>query len=254
MSSNAERIFEQYMNGDWGKPKDKIRLRGQDILSEGTPIGYIHEYEDEYEFTQRIVILTLQDFKRHSSWKTHRKQLAMAANKVGFPVIFVTQLDMGFGLMYDITEDTIPAQLVKIAKYSQDEDIKTACCVTLYYDDLSTDKPSKLFSYNQLIDGEYMHAEEVVLKYIESLGIEKIRTIYSMLEPCYNCLQKAVDFKPQYIVYFQNHKVKWDTWGYIQLSNDLFAGQYKTEVNGRQYKIQYSKLHDKLIEKFYKEK
>lgn len=254
MSSNAERIFEQYMNGDWGKPNDKIRLRGQDILSEGTPIGYIHEYEDEYEFTQRIVLLTLQDFKRQRSWKTHRKQLAMAANKAGFPVVFVNQLDMGFGIDYDITEDTIPAQLIKIAKYSQDEDIKTACCVTLYYEDLGTDRPGKLFSYNQLIDGEYVHAEEVVLNYIESLGIQKIRTIYSMLEPCYNCLQKIVDFKPQYIVYFQNHKVKWDTWNYIQLSNDLFAGQYRTEVNGRPYRIEYSKLHDKLIEKFYKEK
>ena len=258
MSTNAERIFEQYMNGDWGKPNDKIRLRGQDILSEGTPIGYIHEYEDEYEFTQRIVLLTLQDFKRQRSWKTHRKQLAMAANKAGFPVVFVNQLDMGFGIDYDITEDTIPAQLVKIAKYSQDEDIKTACCVTLYYDDLSSDRPSKLYSYNQLIDGEYIHAEEVVLNYIESLRIEKIRTIYSMLEPCYNCLQKIVDFKPQYIIYFQNHKVKWDTWNYIQLSNDLFAGQYRTEVtNGNHtihFKIQYSKLHDKLIEKFYKEK
>ena len=254
MSSNAERIFEQYMNGDWGKPNDKIRLRGQDILSEGTPIGHIHEYEDEYEFTQRIVLLTLQDFKRQRSWKTHRKQLAAAANKAGFPVVFVNQLDMGFGIDYDITEDTIPAQLVKIAKYSQDEDIKTACCVTLYYEDLGTDRPGKLFSYNQLIDGEYMHAEEVVLNYVESIGIQKIRTIYSMLEPCYNCLAKTVDFKPQYIVYFQNHKVKWDTWNYIQLSNDLFAGQYKTEVNGRPYRMQYSKLHDKLIDKFYKEK
>ena len=156
--------------------------------------------------------------------------------------------------MYDIAEDTIPAQLIKVAKYSQDEDIKTACCVTLYYEDLGTDRPGKLFSYNQLIDGEYIHAEEVVLNYIESLGIEKIRCIHSMLEPCYNCLAKTVDFKPQYIVYFQNHKVKWDTWDYIQLSNDLFAGQYRTEVNGRPYRIEYSKLHDKLIDKFYKEK
>lgn len=254
MSSNAERIFEQYMNGDWGKPKDKIRLRGQDILSEGTLIGYIYEYDDEYEFTQRIVVLTLQDFKSRPSWKKHRKQLALAANKAGFPVLFVEQLDMGFGLMYDITEDAIPAQLVKIAKYSQDEDIKTACCVTLYYDDLSKDKPCKIFSYNQLIDGEYVHAEEIVLNYIESLGIEKIRTMFSMLEPCYNCLAKTVDFKPQSIIYFQNHKVKWDTQKYIQLSNDLFRGQYRTEVNGRQYRMQYCKLHNKLIDKFYKEK
>ena len=252
MSTNAERIFEQYMNGDWGKPNDKIRLRGQDILSEGTPIGYIHEYEDEYEFTQRIVLLTLQDFKSQHSWKTHRKQLAMAANKAGFPVVFVDQLDMGFGIMYDIAEDTIPAQLIKVAKYSQDEDIKTACCVTLYYD--NTDKPSKLYSYNQLIDGEYVHAEEVVLNYIESLGIEKIRTIYSMLEPCYNCLQKTISFMPRYIIYFKNHKVKWDTCDYIQLSNDLFAGRYLSEVNNMTYKMHYDKLHDKLIEKFYKEK
>ena len=252
MSTNAERIFEQYMNGDWGKPNDKIRLRGQDILSEGTPIGYIHEYEDECEFTQRIVLLTLQDFKRQRSWKTHRKQLAMAANKAGFPVVFVDQLDMGFGIMYDIAEDTIPAQLIKVAKYSQDEDIKTACCVTLYYD--NTDKPGKLYSYNQLIDGEYVHAEEVVLNYIESLGIDKIKTIHSMLEPCYNCLQKTISFMPQYIIYFKNHKVKWDTWDYIQLSNDLFAGRYLSEVNNMTYKMHYDKLHDKLIEKFYKEK
>ena len=252
MSTNAERIFEQYMNGDWGKPMDKIRLRGQDILSEGTPIGYIYEYEDECEFTQRIVLLTLQDFKSQPSWKTHRKQLAMAANKAGFPVVFVDQLDMGFGIMYDIAEDTIPAQLIKVAKYSQDEDIKTACCVTLYYD--NTDKPGKLYSYNQLIDGEYVHAEEVVLNYIESLGIDKIRTIYSMLEPCYNCLQKAISFMPQYIIYFKNHKVKWDTQQYIQLSNDLFAGRYLSEVNNMTYKMHYDKLHDKLIEKFYEEK
>ena len=253
MSRNAERIFEQYMNSDWGKPNDKIRLRGQDILSEGTPIGYIHEYEDEYEFTQRIVLLTLQDFKRRS-WKTHRKQLAMAANKAGFPVVFVNQLDMGFGIDYDITEDTIPAQLVKVAKYSQDEDIKTACCVTLYFDELDIDKPGKLYSYNQLIDGEYMHAEDVVLRYVESLGIDKIRTLYSMLEPCYNCLQKIVDFKPQYISYFQTHKVKWNTDDYIQLSNDLFSGQYRTDINDRQYKMRYNKIYDKLIEKFYEEK
>ena len=252
MSTNAERIFEQYMNGDWGKPNDKIRLRGQDILSEGTPLGYIHEYEDECEFTQRIVLLTLQDFKSQRSWKTHRKQLAMAANKAGFPVVFVDQLDMGFGIMYDIAEDTIPAQLIKVAKYSQDEDIKTACCVTLYYD--NTDKPSKLYSYNQLIDGEYVHAEEVVLNYIESLGIEKIRTIYSMLEPCYDCLQKTISFMPRYIIYFKNHKVKWDTWDYIQLSNDLFAGRYLSEVNNMTYKMHYDKKHDKLIEKFYEEK
>ena len=252
MSTNAERIFEQYMNGDWGKPNDKIRLRGQDILSEGTPIGYIHEYEDECEFTQRIVLLTLQDFKSQRSWKTHRKQLAMAANKAGFPVVFVEQLDMGFGIMYDIAEDTIPAQLIKVAKYSQDEDIKTACCVTLYYD--NTDKPSKLYSYNQLIDGEYVHAEEVVLNYIESLGIDKIRTIYSMLEPCYDCLQKTISFMPRYIIYFKNHKAKWDTWDYIQLSNDLFAGRYLSEVNNMTYRMHYDKKHDKLIEKFYEEK
>lgn len=254
MSSNAERIFEQYMNGDWGKPNDKIRLRGQDILSEGTLIGYIHEYEDEYEFTQRIVLLTLQDFRSQHSWKTHRKQLAMAANKAGFPVVFVDQLDMGFGIEYEIAENLIPNQLVKVAKYSQDEDIKTACCATLYYDDASTDKSAKMYSYNQLIDGEYVHAEEVVLNYIESLGIEKIRTFYTMLEPCYNCLQKIIDFKPQYIIYTENHKVKWDTYKYIQLTNDLFRGAYTTEVNGRRYKIQYTKLRNKKIEAFYKEK
>ena len=59
---------------------------------------------------------------------------------------------------------------------------------------------------------------------------------------------------PRYIIYFKNHKAKWDTWDYIQLSNDLFAGRYLSEVNNMTYKMHYDKLHDKLIEKFYEEK
>lgn len=252
MSSNAERIFEQYMNGDWGKPKDKIRLRGQDILSEGMLIGHIYEYEDYDEYTEKIVILTLQNFKNQRSWKTHRKQLAAAANKAGFPVLFVEQLDIGFGLTYDIAIDNVENVLVEVAKYSQDDDIKTACCALLYYDDEFT--PSKVYSYNQLIDGEYMHAEEVVAQYLNSKDIVKVRAIYSMLEPCDNCLQKIIGFQPQYIFYYKNHKLKWDTWKYIQLSNDLFRGKYRTEVNGKSYKINYDKIHHNKIDKFYKEK
>lgn len=253
MSNNAERIFEQYMNGDWGKPMDKLRLRGQDILSEGTPIGYIYEYEDYDEYTEKIVILSLQNFKSQRSWKTHRKQLAAAANKAGFPVLFVEQLDMGFGLTYDIAIDNVENVLVEVAKYSQDDDLKTACCALLYFDN-NEDTPSKVYSYNQLIDGEYIHAEDVVARYIESRGITKVRAVYSMLEPCDNCLQKIVDLQPQYIFYYKNHKLKWDSWKYIQLSNDLFRGKYRTEVNGKSYKIHYDKIHHNKIDKFYKEK
>ena len=177
MSNNADRIFEQYMNGDWGKPMDKIRLREQTILSEGTPIGYIYEYED-YEYTERIVLLTLQNFKSQRSWKTHRKQLAAAANKAGFPVLFVDKLDMGFGIEYDIAEDTIPNKLLEVARYSQDSDIRTAACATLYYDEeYESERYSKIYSYNQLIEGEFVHAEDILCRYIESLGLTRIRTL-----------------------------------------------------------------------------
>ena len=61
-------------------------------------------------------------------------------------------------------------------------------------------------------------------------------------------------FAQQYIFYYKNHKLKWDTWKYIQLSNDLFRGKYRTEVNGKSYKINYDKIHHNKIDKFYKEK
>ena len=248
MSSNAERIFEQYMNGDWGKPNDKIRLRGQEIMSEGTIIGHIHEYEDEYEYTRRIIIFTLQNFKRHRLWKTHRKQLVIAANKAGFPVIFVDQLDMGFGIMFEETEENMTKTLVEVSKFGQD---KTACCAKLYYDDAGPDYSAKIYSYNQIIDGESYEAEQIVLDYLESVGIERLERFYTIVEPRYNILYNLLQLKPKQILYYKLHDLKKDTRNYMQLTNDIFNGMFKTENN---VKIKYNYYKDKYVEKLYEEK
>lgn len=248
MSSNAERIFEQYMNGDWGKPNDKIRLRGQDILSEGTIIGHIHEYEDEYEYTKRIVIFTLQNFKRQRSWKTHRKQLVIAANKAGFPVMFVDQLDMGFGIMFEETEENMTKTLVEVSKFGKD---KTACCAKIYYDDAGPDYSAKLYSYNQIIDDEKYEAEQILLDYLESVGIERLERFYTIVEPRYNTLYNILQLKPKQILYYVLHDIKNDTRNYLQLTNDIFNGMFKTENN---VKIKYNYYKDKFIHKLYEEK
>ena len=257
MSSNAARIFEQYYNGDYAHSGDQIRLRDDDILSQGTIIGRIESLEVGEDYYEQFLILSLQNFKSQKNWKTHKKQLAKAANKAGLPVIIVPELDIGFGLderqvdyIVPISfDDIIAKQLIEVAKYSQDEDIKTAACAILPGYCMKQDKVLA-YSYNQYIDGEFRHAEDILCSYISCINeYEDSITYYSLLEPCYDCLKLLINACAENIKFAACHKDKWNTIPYIQYTNDIMNKDIKSN-SGRP--IIYEKVSNKYVNKFYK--
>lgn len=250
--SNAERIFEVYFNGGYFKNSDKLRLvQGPSTLIyyKGTMIGYI--IDEEYEPLDRyiqMVVLTLQDYKSDKSWKRTKQELAKAANKYGLAVLFVPEFDIGFGVnkFKQQIDDYYCEDLIKIAKYSQDKEIKSACCA-INLDDKLTE--TMVYSYNQRIDDEYVHAEDIICSYLilRKDVWHKLRFI-SMLEPCYNCLRGMVECGAEDIRFVQLHKSEWDTLEYIQLTNDIFN---KTIVSNSGRRVLYIKIPNNRVDKFY---
>ena len=251
--TNAEKIITGcYIGGYFGNKADKLRLIDNIIYDMGTPIGKcLDKFDETMDEYSQLLILTMQDFKSQPSWKTHKKKLVKAANAQGLPVIFVPQLDMGFGKT-EITQWSTD-ELIKVAKYSQDEDIKTAAVLMAGQEVIA-------YTYNQDLDEGMVHAEDILCKYIRLLdqaneedGLDPIKhyTVYSMLEPCYNCLVKMIGHNVDIIHFSHLHKDKWNTEEYIQFTNDIFNKDVRTEWN---YPVSYHRNAINKIEKFYEVK
>lgn len=251
--TNAQRVIENYITCSlWAEPKDQIRIdKNYEITSRGTPIGKIVDGEISEDWWATFLVLTLQDFKSQPNWRTHKKQLAQAANENGLYVVFVDQLDMGFGVRdtsgTKATEiEEVYKTLTKIAKYSQDQDIQTAAMCF---------KDGAIFAatYNQFVEGRMMHAEDVLCKYCLALDEDETHTTevldwQMLLEPCSDCLNSMIQLGAQQIIYAENHKPKWNTNSYIQLTNDVFAGLI---TSSRGHKIKIRRVATKETIKFY---
>ena len=96
------------------------------------------------------------------------------------------------------------------------------------------------YTYNQDLDEGMVHAEEIICKYIRLLDktnededLDPIRhyTVFSMLEPCYNCLVKLISHNVDIIHFSHLHKDKWNTEEYIQFTNDIFNKEIRPEYN-----------------------
>ena len=252
--TNAQRVIENYVTASfWSEPKDEIRLtRDYEITDRGTIIGKIVDGQVSEDWWLTFLVLTMQDFKSQPNWKKHKLQLARAANENGLYVIFVDQLDNGFGVRKTantkVTEmNEVYKQLIKLAKYSQDEDLQTAAMCF---------KEGEVFaaSYNQRILGHMYHAEDVVVKYClaaeenEMHSVTDILDWQMLLEPCDHCLTEMLELGAQQITYAESHKKKWNTDLYIQMTNDIFAGIQRSR-SGR--KIKLEKKSTKETIKFY---
>lgn len=251
--TNAEKIITGcFVGGYYGTKSDKLRLIDNIIYDTGTAIGkFVEFWDDITDRYEQMLILTMQDFKSQPSWKSHKKRLVEAANNQGLSVVFVPQLDIGFGVIE--TTQWSADELIKVARYSQDEDIKTAVVLMAGQEVIA-------YTYNQDLDEGIEHAEAVICKYIRWLdktnneeGLDPVKhyTVYSMLEPCYNCLVKLVSHNVDIIHFSHLHKDKWNTEEYIQFTNDIFNKDVRTEWN---YPVSYHRNTDKKIEKFYEVK
>lgn len=257
--NTGERAIDHYMNGYFFYQNSsglKLDLEGR-ITSSNTPMGYIVNGEGIDGMCQDFLVLALQNYKSQKNWETQKKQLAHAANKNGMIVIFKylnefedeneTELDKknpynAFNENYDVC----CKNLLNIAKFSQDKDVKTAAVC-------NTDENKKetlLFSYNQLINGTYIHAEDAICRYLDSCNQEAY-TFITLLEPCKDCLEHMIDTGAEQILFTQMHKPKWNSPEFIQATNDIFN---KTTLSKRNRPIRYAKINNKRVESFYKKK
>ena len=252
--TNADRLLEDLLlyGTFWAKKTDRLRLsdNGRTILSQGTPIGvFVSEYDDRSDCYQDFLVLTMQDFKSQPTWKKHKKDLIKAAHHQRLRVIFVPAMDIGFGVPASLisTEfmraNDICDLLIKVAGNSSEPDIKTSCCCI-------ENGNMMAYTYNQYNkDDEIDHAEKILTDYMYVVhGPECKRTFYTLLEPCYHCLEAMLDIGGDDIVYGYPHKDKWNTADYCELINDICAGTRRTIFGNRLY---YEKLSYDKIDKFY---
>lgn len=178
-------------------------------------------------YTNRLLV-SMQNFKSEPKLKQAKYDIVDSAVKAGYEILFVPELDLGFGIEeeHDCSISTLELQLIEIAKYSKEE-VKTAAVVYLEKED-GTNKilgfafnQKDIYDYN---DNDVIHAEQVLCNYIqdcELYGDERLK-FYSLLEPCEKCLKRMVANQACGIYYFVNHKAKWNTQDYYQLCNDIW--------------------------------
>ena len=240
--NNAERVIAHYITA-WGiyARSDKLRMQEDyTITSCGTPIGKIIPGEvNLLDECVDFLVLTAQDFKSQPSWRAHKRALAKAANEAGLLVVFVPQLDIGFGVGEQSYEDkeiyAVNKLLLRIAKYSTDPDIKTAAACFKEGDILA-------LSYNQFVNDTWQQAID--------RNTCDLLDWQMLLEPCINCLSSMIKVGAQSMIFSQKHKQKWDTDEYIDMTQDIFSGALRSP-NG--HKICLRKLNDPMVDKFYKE-
>ena len=250
--NNATKVIDAFYYGNYYNfnKSDKLRLTEDNVISDqNTAMGKIVEFwDDALDSYSQFLVLTMKNYKSQPTWKSHKLQLIRSAREHGLPVIFVPEIDIGFGVLdktYDILSDNYK-DLIEVAKYSTDPDIKTSCLVCSGYKVVA-------YSFNQEIDGEMLHAEEVLMRYIRYLEYKDEidnkygpYTVLSLLEPCFDCLHKLIEQGATRIYFSQLHKDKWNTEDYIQLTNDIWANQL-----GLLYPVKYDRLENSLVTKFY---
>ena len=250
MSKTTDELIQSYLNDGYGFFSKRTHLLLTDegkISYHGSQLGQFFDVEVEYEIFEKYLMLAIDDIVSDKLYNKYKKELAQSANKYGVRVIFTNTIDvLGFGIKHIdpmISFEEVTEQLINVAKNSQDDDIKTASIVIV-------NDGSCYLSYNQEIDTIMMHAEDILSDFESVVSAEfdtysRIISIYSLLEPCGNCLHNLIyAFTPYRIEYGQLHKDKWNTPEYIQLTNNIFAKRTSLK--------HYNYRPNKKIEKFYK--
>lgn len=258
----AEEVILSYLNGGFFYRKGntlKISQSGV-ITSQNTVMGYFSELEAPDGRYRNFLILTAQNFKSQKNWESQKKALALAANKQEYMVLFVPEIDIfmecennenstssqSSGNLHYQTFDETYTVLIRTAKYSQDKDLQTAAMATLD----NEIGPDCVLSYNQLIDGEFVHAEDVLCQYLEC-SEQQSKTFIMLLEPCAKCLESMIECGAENIFFGQLHKPKWNTDDYIQITNDIFN---KTMLAHSDKPIVLRRMYNKKVDSFYKAK
>lgn len=264
MSKTTDELIQSYLNDGYGffSKRTHLLLTNEGKISyHGSQLGQFYDVEVEDEIFEKYLMLAMEDSVYDKLYNKYKRELAQSANKYGVRVVFTNTIDiLGFGIKHIdpmVSLEEVTEQLINVAKNSQDDDIKTACIVVV-------NNGACYLSYNQEIDTIMMHAEDILSDFESIVSAEfdtysdiiksqvisnfispRIISIYSLLEPCANCLHHLIyAFTPYRIEYGQLHKEKWNTPEYIQLTNNIFAK--RTSLKHYDYRP------NKKVEKFYK--
>ena len=253
--TNADRMFESYMDGSYYyKKSDSIRLTDDNIITDyHTPIGRLDDVELADGTYNQFVVLSLQEFKSQRNLKAHINQIVKAAARAGYLVLFVDHVDIGFGepLVY---EDTIihVDRLLRVYKMSDCEptDRKNAACVIdKWYDEYNDGLYTKtLYTMTQKIDDTVYQPEEIFEQYLTADN-KRIRPqeILSLFAPTAANLRTYLDFGTINFRFFKTCLTP-----YTEYDFDCFDKvQSRKVLTYFDTPFVYKKITDAKVEKFF---
>ena len=224
MSKKTAKMAIDRLQGEYIKfaKNSDIRANENEVYYHNLLFAKVYE-----GYTTNRLFVSLQNFRTEPKLRQAKKDLVKAAINAGYEIIFVPEIDMGFGVSnaHDCSRGTLEVFLIEIAKYC-DENIKNAALVYME----NEDETRKILgaAINQKDPYEYddtiIHAEEVLCNYVidlELYGHEKLR-YYSLIEPCERCLKQMLNNQACGIYYFVKHDTILDTPEYYQLCNDIW--------------------------------
>lgn len=250
--NNAEKIIAKYL-GEYVSlsKKDTIRFsidcdNNFMICDYNTPMGYIKEmYIEQEDIYRTFLVLTMENYKSQPSWKLHKRALAKAANAQGIYVIFVNQLDIGFGIDPPSKSTTVDVYYDKLLELYKLSPLKTNTCLMFLEDDTTTDI---FYAFDQVIDDEDLTALDILNMWFNSIQGIKCSLILSLKESNVHDLKIAMNMSDN-IAYGHlsiNYK---ECDEYIELTNDIFNHKYTCNDRPVKYNyIGYNKI-DKYLEK-----
>lgn len=242
--TNADRMFDTHYDSVWEYNKnDSIRLNEDSgVISDyNTPIGKLITSEEYNEFVDEyptFIILTMQDFKSQRTWQSHKLQITKSANDRGLPVIYVPEIDMGFGINKIDTCDLMITMenLLRIAKLHN-----TVTAGALLLNDMV------YYTIGQHIDYEEYKPVDI-FKYVIEPDMSDLAYL-SIVEPNTREIMALRDIGVRHIYFVI--PLKNLTQYHIELTNDIFN---KTLTDSNGLPIVYKRIHDLKIEKWYKKK
>ena len=226
--SNVDRVYYNYLNKyNYYEKRDTIRVRLNqdtdyaDVFDNGTRIGFFDKHSG-----MTFLILTLQEYKSAPQMKRHIDKLVEKAQENGVLIIFVPEIDIGFGLsdrLPDITKD-----LIKIDK----KVIEKGTAVCMRYYDLDIGGVVTLYSYEQIdpYEDTLISGLEVLINYTSNV-LEK--TLYFMTAPSIKDIELAIEYETNQINYGYSNKIRLPgEWDFI----DNLHGKRITTPSGKPVK------------------
>ena len=245
METNIDRMFKSHVDYYCYHKNDSIRMTdNNDIVHKGTPIGMLTDVLTNDGCYLEYIVLSMQDYKR-LNLKPKKKEIADKGNKYGYPVVYVPQVDIGFGvaerkepitltdyetlLKFDVTKHP-----VMMAKYTTLKDLELKCEIFV--------------SYDQVIEGEFRSGTDILVNLFLEDRVEDDETyiFLYLVEPEYKDLRLLVDASINCIWF--SEALKKPSFEQMDLVSSIHNKMYR---NDRGYPLSikcvpYVKVHKRL--------